>query len=332
MNQSRDESGTLPASDSARVRKYRRLQSWYREVQLQVPAGTYLKHERLGSYLSQAAVAKQRDLNFLHPAAHEHAERRAVEVQTEGGSLEPQRLFHNMLSSMPLCFNLFGTMRGERNSFLPVFRSIFDVDATRIVDIVCEWAPRDPAARIGDHTAFDAIIRYEADGERRFVGVETKYTESFSQQDYDTQPYRDVTAASGWFTDDPSARERLKHPKANQLWRNVMLASRLEQHGSEGQGSVAVVALNDDPGAVAAVDLVGLEMSPSHRDRLMSVSIERILDATDAESPEISWWTTSFRRRYTDVSLPDSPEASQDPTGPRLGRDLEKTTELAATA
>lgn len=329
MNQSWEESGTLPTSDSARVRKFRRLQSWYREVQLQVPAGTYLKHERLGSYLSQTAVAEQRDLNFLQPAAHEHAEKRARDVQKEGGSLEEERLFHNMLSSMPLCFNLFGAMRGEHESFLPVFRSLFDADATRIVEIVCEWAPSDSAARIGDRTAFDVIIRYEADGERRFVGIETKYTESFSQQPYDTPLYREVTAGSDWFSDDPAAPDRLKRPKANQLWRNVMLASRLDQHGSEGWGSVAVVALDDDRGAATAVELVGAHMSPTHRDRLKTVSIESILDATDAASPELSWWTTSFRRRYTNVTLPDSPGSAHDPLGPRRDRALTETAAFA---
>lgn len=331
MTQSWEASGMLPASDSARVRKYRRLQSWYREVQLQVPAGRFGSYERLGSYLSPAAVAEQRDLNFLHPAAHEHAEERAVEVQEEGGSLERQRLFHNMLSSMPLCFNLFGAMRGELEAFLPVFKDLFDAEATRIVDIVCEWAPNDSEARIGDRTAFDAIIRYESGGERRFVGVETKYTESFSPKPYDTQLYRDVTAASDWFTDDSTAPNRLKQPKVNQLWRNVMLASRLEQHGSEGRGSVAVVALSDDPGASTAVDLVGAETTPSHRDRLRSISIESILDATDALSPELTWWTTSFRRRYTDVTLPDSRSATRDPAGPQSGRSLQQTAAIASS-
>lgn len=331
MTQSWEASGMLPTSDSARVRKYRRLQSWYREVQLQVPAGQSGNYERLGSYLSPEAVREQPDLNFLHPAAYEHGKERAVDVQKEGGTLEKKRLFHNMLSSMPLCFNLFGAMRGELDSFLPVFRSLFDADATRITDIVCEWAPNDPAARIGDRTAFDAIVRYEAGTERRFVGIETKYTESFSPKDYDPPQYREVTAGSNWFTDDPTAPKRLKQPKSNQLWRNVMLASRLEQHGSEGRGSVAVVALDDDPGASAAVDLVGAEMSPSHRDRLASVSIESILDTTDELAPELSWWVTSFRRRYVDLSLPDSRHSSRDELGPRFNRSLMETAALART-
>jgi hypothetical protein len=265
----------------------------------------------------------------VYPAAYAHPEERALGTQEEGGSLEPTRLFHNMLSSMPMCFNLFGAMRGEHESFLPVFRSLFDADATRIVEIVCEWAPQEPAARIGDRTAFDAIVRYEAGDERRFVGIETKYTESFSSKDYDTQLYRDVTANSVWFADDPAAPERLKQPKTNQLWRNVMLAVRLEQHGSEGRGSVAVVALTDDAGAAKAVDGVRAEMTDTHRDRLLSISIESILDTVDDLAPELSWWATSFRRRYVDLSLPDSLDAAQDPVGPRLGRILVETAAAA---
>lgn len=321
--------GLLPADEAKRVRDHRRLQSWYRHVQLGAPPGKFGSYDPLGSYLSPEAVHEQSDLNFLHPAAHEHAKERAVAVQQEGGSLEKQRLFHNMLSSMPMCFNLFGAMRAEHDSFLPVFRSLFDPDATQIVEIVCEWAPKDPAARIGDRTAFDAIVRYETGSERRFVGIETKYTEPFSSKNYPGKIYESVTEQSRWFSISPGAVERLRSSATHQLWRNVMLASQLEAHGSEGRGSVAVVAMSDDAGAAKAVDRVRAEMADTHQDRLLSIPIESILDTTDALAPELSWWATSFRRRYLDLSLPDSPHAAQDELGPRLSRTLIETAALA---
>src|SRR6478736_2606003 len=108
-----DAPGMFPVSDPVRVARYRRHQSWYRSVQLGVPAGAFMSYQALGSWLHEGAVREQRDLNFLHPSAFAHAELRAKEVQLEGGSLQSKRLFHNMLSSMPLCFNLFGAMRSE---------------------------------------------------------------------------------------------------------------------------------------------------------------------------------------------------------------------------
>lgn len=325
-----DSPDLFPTSDAKRVARYRRLQSWYRAVQLGVEAGTSGNYPALGSYLHADAVAAQRDLNFLHPAAHEHAETRALKVQDEGGSLEPKRLFHNMLSSMPMCFNLFGAMRGEHTAFLPVFQKLFDSEATAITEIVCEWAPADLAARIGDRTAFDAVILYVAGAEPRFVGIETKYTEAFSAEPYDRPQYRTLTADSDWFVDGADV-ELLKGPKANQLWRNTMLAAALEASGSKGTGRVAVVALADDSGAQAALEIVQPQMTAPASDHLRLVTIEDILSTAEKLAPQLSWWATSFRRRYVATDMPDNSSDQQDPRGPRFGRDLAATARLAAS-
>lgn len=324
-----------PQSDSRRTGRYRRLQSWYRAVQLGVPAGTFMTHDRLGSWLHAEAVAEQPDLNFLHPAAHEHAEKRKEQVQEEGGSLEGKRLFHNMLSSMPMCFNLFGAMRDEPG-FLGVFQSLFDPSATAITEIVCEWTPADPSARLGDRTAFDAVVLYETAEGMAFCGIETKYTEPFSQTVYapaDVNNYREVTHESGWFTDPATAIGSLQKPAANQLWRNTMLAARLDQHGSHGRGSVAVVSLSDDPGVDKARDVVLPALSAEYRSRLLFVTVEDILNVTDALAPDLSWWATSFRRRYVDHTLPEHPGgAGRDPLGPMFGRSVADTAALARQA
>ena len=325
----------LPASDSRRTARYRRLQSWYRAVQLGAPAGEFMRYEQLGSWLHRDAVARQRDLNFLHPAAHEHAEQRSRQVQEEGGSLEPQRLFHNMLSSMPMCFNLFGAMRGE-DAFLLVFQRLFDARATTIVDIVCEWTPPD-RARLGDRTAFDAVVLYETPEGAAFCGIETKYTEPFSQKAYAPAPsnhYREVTYESGWFAFPARDLGALQSPSANQLWRNTMLAARLDQHGSHGRGSLGVVALAGDSGVQKARAIVSPALRGSHTDRLRYVTVEDILDVTDELAPDLAWWTTSFRRRYLDHSLPDQPGdiPGRDPLGPVMGRSIADTATLARQA
>lgn len=334
MQSSWEAPGMLPGAEPARVARYRRLQSWYRAVQLDAPAGKFMSYEALGSWLHEGAVKKQRDLNFLHPSAFDHAEARKDEVRVEGGSLDPKRLFHNMLSSMPLCFNLFGAMRSEPD-FLAVFQDLFDKEATSISEIICEWAPPDGDARLGDRTAFDAVVFYEVDGGTRFLGVETKYTESFSPKEYaanESNRYAEVTRDSGWFADPERALLTLKGTKSNQLWRNVMLASQLEQHGSRGDGSVAVVALRNDAAAGKAMEIVGPALSPERQDRLRSVAIEDILDAVDVHAPSLGWWASSFRRRYVDFRLPDDPAASRDPLGPIAGRSISATAGAARAA
>ena len=284
----------FPAKEPPRVANYRRLQSWYRETVLEAKAGASGNYVELGSYLDEKEVAVNPGLNFLSVEALAHAESRASAVKDEGGSLDPKRLKHNMLSSMPLCFNLFGTMRVEQD-FLGVFQQLFDGEATAIKEIVCEWAPQPPSDFLGDRTAFDAIVFYESTTGPRFCGIETKYTEAFSLKEYDSARYGEVTRTSGWFKDPDTAVALLRGRKSNQLWRNLMLAATVEESRRYGTGWVAVVALADDPGAKAAMDVI--EPTLTDPRRLKFVTIESILDAADAQV-SLSEWSADFRRRY----------------------------------
>lgn len=289
----------FPENEPTRVAKYRRLQSWYRERVLGARPGAFMKYEALGSYLHAEEVKHRPDLNFLNAAAFAHAEERATQVRLEGGALEESRLRQNLLSSMPLCFNLFGALRGEPE-FLELFRSLFDADATHVVDVVCEWAPQPPSEYLADRTAFDAVVFYETETGPRFVGIETKYTEPFSAKEYESQRYAEVTRESGWFPDPERAIVELKGRKSNQLWRNVLLAASVEMRGEHGAGSVAVVALDDDSGASSAMEIVApaLELG-----KLRFVAIESMLDAAD-ELSSLAGWSASFRQRYVGP-LPD---------------------------
>lgn len=333
-----DDPRYMPSGEPARIARYRRLQSWYREVQLGVEPGPYPARTvdgvvqpsdklGLGSLLRAEDVAIQPDLNFLDPTAHAHAKRRIREVPDENGTLEPSRLTHNLLSSMPLCFNLFGALGASdrRGPFLSLFQHLFDPAATRISDVICEWAPPAAVGSIGDRTAFDAVVFYERRDGPAFMGIETKYTEPFSQavSELARRPrYGEVTRTCGWFADPGGAMERLNTTKANQLWRNLLLAAALDQGGSRGRGSVAVVALDGDAGAASATAAVTAELAAEATHRLRSVTLESIMGAVPGAAPELAGWADRFRRRYLDLSQPDDPSASADPSGPRFGRQL----------
>lgn len=323
MNLGWDDEALRP-NEPRRIARYRRLQSWYREVQLGAGPGDWPGKaipSPLGSMLKAADVAAQPDLNFLHAGAYAHALDRIEAVRAEGGSLDPKRLKHNMLSSMPLCFNLFGSLR-VMPGFLGLFKDLFDPEATNIVDVQCEWAPQPPSAHLADRTAFDAIIFYDRSDGPAFCGIETKYTESFSPKVYEpTGRYRQVTADCGWFDDPVEAPERLKASKSNQLWRNLLLAASVELAGLNGRGSVAVVALAADKGAAKAMEAVRSELAPAGLERLRSVSLERMVDHARQSDEQLRTWANRFDRRYLDVEAPDRRQTA-DPVGPALGKPL----------
>lgn len=294
--------------DSSRKARYRLLQSWYREEILHARPGVYTPRGRpdrpCGSLLHPDEVAARPGLNFLHPKVATYATSRAAEVRTHNGTLEEGRLRHNMLSSMPLCFNLFGMIRETPEARLPFVQQLFDPTAIHVEMVECEWTPRHPDSTINDRTAFDAaiVVRREG-GTSHLIGVETKYTEPFSRKPYgaddrkDAGRYRIVHAGCGWFT--PESHDRLTASSTNQLWRNCLLAAAAERSGEFASATVVVVALADDRGAADAISGITEAMTDPSRCRM--VSFEEIVDVSRT-IPSLAEWADEFDRRYLDLA------------------------------
>ncbi|MCC5954244.1 MAG: hypothetical protein JJU45_19305 [Acidimicrobiia bacterium] len=223
-----------------------------------------------------------------------------------------------MLSSMPLCFNVFGSL-GTHPAFGSLIRRLIDADCDDVVDVQCEWAPQPRSDYLNDGSAFDALIRYrDLEGAECFVGVETKYTEGFSSKKYFRPEYAAVTEQSGWFI--AGADEILKAAATNQLWRTTMLAAAMEFRGA-GAGRVVVMSCADDEGAARCVEAVRAQLVEPGR--LIHVTYEQLVDAARrTEDPDFDTWADRFALRYLD---PDNVGGARRPSasGPRSGRRLE---------
>jgi len=101
------------ASDNKRIAKYRALQSWWRETHLQVPPGNDQGGTVRGNFIPKSEYEKNPGLNFLDPSVSDYAHQRAQVVKQEHGTIDEDRLYRNLLSSMPMCFNLFGFFRNH---------------------------------------------------------------------------------------------------------------------------------------------------------------------------------------------------------------------------
>ena len=277
-------------SDTAWRAQYRRLQSWYRETVLRTPPGTDDRGITRANMLPADAVARNPGLNFLDEGIAAYARKRRP---SDG------RLRRNMLSSMPLCFNLFGALRRHPTAAARGLGSVLDLDIKEILEIEVEWAP-DPNAHLGDLTAFDAFVRYRTGGGRRaFLGVETKYTESFSRKRYTSERYDALARdpASGF---KPGAERRLAAPATNQLWRNALLAHSLRSTDEFDEGRVVVLSCRGDAGAERAITGLSAELRDPPA-LLRSATYEELVAAFDSE-PELSSWAADFRRRYLDLT------------------------------
>lgn len=117
--------------------------------------------------------------NFLSPAIREVAEARMREKQ-DHETLDAERLRRDLLSSMPMAFNLFGEASLKENEVSRVrLAQLFGVPASGSSDIIFEWSPdRRSAKYTRDRTAFDVALRLgQAGCARTVVGIETKYHE-----------------------------------------------------------------------------------------------------------------------------------------------------------
>lgn len=317
------------SNDSARTRKYRTLQSWYRHFQLGAEPGwnkpegwrpkssTSKQVRRLQGNLLTLEDGEQW-LNFISSEAQDHALARIPVVKLEGGALDPNRLKRNMLSSMPMCFNVFGSL-GERPALMArLLQELLGLDVDEIVAVHCEYATQNPATYLGDRSAFDAYVEYcDRNGGRRFLGIETKYTEPFSQKEYsehDHPNYKVVTDRhDGWFK--PESIPILMKSATNQLWRNTMLAAALEHEDDFVRGDVLVLALGEDEGAKNCVTKVSAQLVDTSR--LHHLSLECLAESA-ASIDGLSTWAKRFSHRYLHPGDWDTRQV--DPDGPCVGR------------
>ena len=165
--------------------------------------------------------------NFLTRGIFDLAKGRIAEGT---GKIDDFRLLRNMLSSQPMCFNLFGPLSLDPSLATRLARALWGKHIARVTRVCLEWAPMPENEYLNDRTAFDAFIEYETrDGQAGFVGIETKLTEPFSGDfaDKGGRYSRWMNEESPWGVD---ALNKAPNKKHNQLLRDHLLAWSLLRH------------------------------------------------------------------------------------------------------
>lgn len=125
-------------------------------------------------------------VNFLTPTIEAIARAGVAEGHVYE-TLDATRLYRDLLSSMPMAFNLFGEASlPEAGLAWARLAERFGVagGGAEVSDIVFEWSPsrRDPGYT-NDRTAFDVAIRFgDPNGPRTIIGIETKYHEHAAKE------------------------------------------------------------------------------------------------------------------------------------------------------
>ena len=226
----------------------RLLQALWRERR-NIPMGSYVdgrgRQRKLGSRLSAFAAAA--GANFLDPEL-QRLTRRELAYREPGAMIDEHRVWSNMLSSMPLAFNLFGGLKLDGDLARAVCGRLWPDLAHQVCHIQFEHSPARGDQRFtADGTAFDVFISCrDTDGAKTFIAIEVKYSEAMTEAEArGRERYEELAKVCGLYRDpsDPSLRAN----PLQQLWREHMLAERLVANGLYDRGVFVCMAprLND---------------------------------------------------------------------------------------
>jgi len=123
-------------------------------------------------------------------------------------TLYVDRLFADLLSSMPMCFNLFSPL-AENNRLATSFtKSLWPDTPGSVTNTRFEWSPgrQIPGRFLENRSAFDAAFEIETGtGKKGVVGIETKYHEHSQKPPVPSRKriarYKYIALQSGIFTE-----------------------------------------------------------------------------------------------------------------------------------
>ena len=209
---------------------WREAQGYPAGTQPYDPAGG--NQRTIGSRLDYRFAIEQKR-NMITDAARSAATTR-VNTPQKDQMLDADRLWCDLLSSMPLCFNLFGPLSVDLNLAQQAVCVWFPDAPGKVSAVHLEWSPgRLDPDYLGNRTAFDAAIELDlGNGTFGIIGVETKYHEHLHPEDPPSPKrltrYREVARKSDMF-EGRAVGELVGDPK-QQIWQDHLLALAMRQH------------------------------------------------------------------------------------------------------
>ena len=244
------------------------------------------------------AYARATGANFISDTARAAVRDRLAQPQPDE-MLDENRLWADLLSSMPMCFNLLGDLHADLEAADRTVRAWWPDAPGTVAKMWFEWSPgrRDPAY-LGNRTAFDAAMVLDLpDSTSGVIGIETKYHESPIRdqppRDDRLRRYVEVSDDSRAFL--PGALELIIGTPLQQIWLDHLLVLAMLQH-AEAAWSWGRFVLVHPAGNVAYARLAeeyGLLLADSST--FEARTIESLIDAPAALRPAT---VSAFRDRY----------------------------------
>jgi hypothetical protein len=277
-------------------------QAWWREEH-RLPRGSHVPPRSNVPTPNGSRVehdyAKKSGCNFLSDKVRDTVAFR-LSHREASETLKEERLWSDLLSSMPMCFNLFGELHGDHGRLSSAVHVLWPDHPGVVEDIRFEWSPgRGDRLYLKNRSAFDAAIHLQLpDGGRGVIGIETKYHEDIRREkapDPKTRlpRYQEVTEGSGIFPAGWQAK--LVGTDLQQFWLDHLLVLSMLQHPEEqwGWGRFVIVYPVGNLSVRDAAQRYGDLLTA--KDTFEVRTIEELLDAQVLHEPTTA---EAFRERY----------------------------------
>lgn len=275
-------------------REARVLQSLWREGQ-GYPIGEHKhkgKSRPLGSRLAMP-WAKETLANYLTDTIKDVVRAEVLDPSKSKGKLYGKpRIFNDLLSSQPLCFNLFGELQRDLPLATKVFNELVPNGIQEVTAVEFEYSPgRGDERYTGDRSAFDVYVAYETTGGGKgFLGIEVKYHENLEGKAAEhRERYDEIAEMMGCFID--YRYDWLKEQPLQQIWRDHLLVGIHKEVDGFQEGYFVFLYPCKNYACLAA--LWNYQDVLSDEDSFLHWTIEEVLEAikdhTDQEWPDLIW-------------------------------------------
>lgn len=296
--------GNQCESDNAFTRRARLLQSMYRmEIGEEEGVGpTRTSKQKYGNMISGGEVSGK---NFLMKETFEYAKER-VKNRRENETIDEFRLFNNLLSSMPMAFNLFHPLmlllKQDPAMVTLAVRSVFRNFAVfEVTEIGLEFIPTPIENYTKDKSAMDAYIKFmDNKGGKHIIAIETKYTDVLGVNEAQRcEEQKQMLIDTGLFSPDFDELLTGGKVKLTQIYRNLLLTERYRiVEGLKDSYSV-VLSPKEHPSTEEEIKSVTKYLKPEYAYKLSAVSLEDFVNAMIQYLPEYyAQVYESFRGRY----------------------------------
>lgn len=254
----------------------------------------------LGSRL-QMPWSEETLSNYITETVKDVVRTEVIDAKRSEGKLYGKlRIFNDLLSSQPLCFNLFGELKHDLQLASCLVDQMTNGRFQQVTSIDFEYSPgrRNPAYT-NDRSAFDVFLRcLTPSGQKGFIGIEVKYHENLQgAQGNKNSRYTEISDQMGCFVD--GTKSDLEKIPIQQIWRDHLLAGVTRQNGGYADFMFIVLAPRDNYHVFNAISLYRSCLCDfSTFDYWTLEEVHQMLQ----NSSENASWLKAFYDRYLDFT------------------------------